>query len=1163
MAISSKNKEKKVSKNQIMEKDTFLRKVLLENFLSFQRDEIDFSIPQKKEFPRFILIIGPNWSGKTSIFQAIKFALGSNERDERYKKWSDFIRNDQDHAMVELHIQHYGEIVKVRRTVIRGKSPFFEIQREHDPDFKKIHVNEIQKLVNELKINPDNQFAFVSQGKIDAIKSLKPFELCSFLEEGIGLKGLREEILQQKYGVLSLDTELRSLVTRKNTLNFNLDLLTPKLERLNEKKELLGVRKKFTDELLWANRDLLEKEIENLEISFQESQKKIDSITNEVDNYRNLILEKEKVVVDIDSDLNTLSKKIGELEYKKNELIKKIDTWQKEKIIAKQELDEISVKISEQENLLKKIKAQKKKFDEEIKLVKNKKQIVKSKIDKLIEEQNDLIRIIKENEEFLAKYNELINEREGHKKSVKENENSIENTKKDINDIFQSLMDINHKLEKNKWFLENPSNDLLKQLDKDLKSITVNILKCGTEIERLGYEKSKKMQKFKTLQMALRERRIVLSPNISILKEEIKKRELEDRVIGPIIEYLNYNDELSYAIESVLGERLLNSFIVSDWDTLYLLERLKKKYNAYCNIYIPKKVNITPYPKITASGVIGYLVELIKIINNNVNVQKVIYSKIKNCLVVKDNISAKELYKTNAFKGKCVTLEGKQIISYKYAYESPHIKRLKGLLSPGTQKEQSELLEREINSLNDRILELKVNQAKYDKTQSEIFRKKESFTDLLFNFKQKERLTSKKNQLYDNIYSLEQRNIEFKEKLNLLSTKIEDFESQKEPEFFSWNKRIKEIPNELTNTNVELKKWENKLNEHLESLKDINTHINSNESNLKTIKANYNEKKSAFQNSDKKAFEIYRRLENVEDGIHSINSSISELQGKKFNIQKEKSEIEKVHIQVKIRLEQEIFKQSSIQHELGMKKVDLKRIISEIGKLIIEEEIVIRPIEEINQDILKIDKKLLNYLDVDDSLLLEKEQIITGLKEITKNQNDIEQDIKEAIKTEKKLETTYFNKFQLVLKKLNSKINQKFSSANIKAYCTLELIGDFEELGVDIKAAISKDQLKSCTALSGGQISMISISLILSLQEINPSPLCMFDEAGMFLDDKNSEASYEMIKSTLEENSIQLLMFLPKSSNALYSLADKLIGVARVGKKEVSTIFKPKIIKEN
>ena len=92
---------------------------------------------------------------------------------------------------------------------------------------------------------------------------------------------------------------------------------------------------------------------------------------------------------------------------------------------------------------------------------------------------------------------------------------------------------------------------------------------------------------------------------------------------------------------------------------------------------------------------------------------------------------------------------------------------------------------------------------------------------------------------------------------------------------------------------------------------------------------------------------------------------------------------------------------------------------------------------------------------------------------------------------------------------------------------------------------------------------MISICLMLSLQEIKPSPLCMFDEAGMFLDDKNSDAVNQIIKTTLEQNPIQMIMFLPKTSSSLYYLAEKIIGVARVGKNEVSTIFKPKIIKSN
>jgi hypothetical protein len=67
----------------------------------------------------------------------------------------------------------------------------------------------------------------------------------------------------------------------------------------------------------------------------------------------------------------------------------------------------------------------------------------------------------------------------------------------------------------------------------------------------------------------------------------------------------------------------------------------------------------------------------------------------------------------------------------------------------------------------------------------------------------------------------------------------------------------------------------------------------------------------------------------------------------------------------------------------------------------------------------------------------------------------------------------------------------------------------------------------------------------------------------MFLDDKNSELAYQMIKTTLEQNpNIQMILFLPKSSNTLYLLAEKLIGVARTGNEELSTIFVPKIIKK-
>ncbi|MCK4480349.1 MAG: AAA family ATPase, partial [Candidatus Lokiarchaeota archaeon] len=515
----------------------FIRKVILENFLSFQKDEVDFGKS------KFVIIVGPNWSGKTSIFQAIKFALGSNQRDERYKKWSEFIRNGQNHAMVEVHIQTEEEIIKLRRYVIRGQSPFFKIQRKDDGDFKKISVHEVQKLISEFNINPDNQFAFVSQGKIDAIKHLKPTQLCSFLEEGIGIKTLREEILQQKNNVLNLNNDLHSLKSRKTTLNISLELLNPKVERLKKKNKLLEIKKKFNDELLWANRDKLEKEIikieeivKNVKLALEGIKKKKESSDKEINALSNKISSKEH-------NINKLSKQLGEFGYKKQDLIAKIQNWQKDKVLAKQELDTLSNKIDKIQKIVNNFEQQKSSLENEINVIKTESKNAGLQIDKLINEQNQLIKKIKQNKVLLDKYDQINTEKKERLTNIQENEKSIKAYNNEINQLFQSFKDIEHKLEKNKWFLENPTKDLLIQLDRELKRTSLKVYEIDSEIKQLEFTISKKFKKLKVLQASLRERRVVLPSNITILKDEIITRGL--KVKGPIIDYLKYDDELS------------------------------------------------------------------------------------------------------------------------------------------------------------------------------------------------------------------------------------------------------------------------------------------------------------------------------------------------------------------------------------------------------------------------------------------------------------------------------------------------------------------------------------------------------------------------------------------------------------------------------------------
>ena len=69
MASRSKIKNNQNETISLEKRSVYIKKVILENFLSFQKDEVEFGDS------KFNLIIGPNWSGKTSIFQAIKFGL--------------------------------------------------------------------------------------------------------------------------------------------------------------------------------------------------------------------------------------------------------------------------------------------------------------------------------------------------------------------------------------------------------------------------------------------------------------------------------------------------------------------------------------------------------------------------------------------------------------------------------------------------------------------------------------------------------------------------------------------------------------------------------------------------------------------------------------------------------------------------------------------------------------------------------------------------------------------------------------------------------------------------------------------------------------------------------------------------------------------------------
>jgi len=82
---------------------------------------------------------------------------------------------------------------------------------------------------------------------------------------------------------------------------------------------------------------------------------------------------------------------------------------------------------------------------------------------------------------------------------------------------------------------------------------------------------------------------------------------------------------------------------------------------------------------------------------------------------------------------------------------------------------------------------------------------------------------------------------------------------------------------------------------------------------------------------------------------------------------------------------------------------------------------------------------------------------------------------------------------------------------------------------------------------------MIGICLMLSLNTSHPSPLNMYDECDMFLDEKNAEVVAKLIQ-TIANQGIQFILLMPSKNNALLGFSNKVIGISRNGQDGPSTV---------
>ncbi|MEM4270632.1 MAG: AAA family ATPase [Candidatus Pacearchaeota archaeon] len=235
-------------------------------------------------------------------------------------------------------------------------------------------------------------------------------------------------------------------------------------------------------------------------------------------------------------------------------------------------------------------------------------------------------------------------------------------------------------------------------------------------------------------------------------------------------------------------------------------------------------------------------------------------------------------------------------------------------------------------------------------------------------------------------------------------------------------------------------------------------------------------------------------------------------------------------------------------NELNNSKIEKARIDAEIENLEFEFkefqgiELIQASLETLQEKLEKAQLLLneitnvnLRALEVYDSVKKEYDEVAKKVEQLSKEKEEILKIIEEIDKKKRKT-------FLKTLQEINTLFSENFQMLSTKGKAYLELENPDEPFtgGLDIVIKIAKGKYFDVTSLSGGEQTIVALSLLFAIQKYRPYSFYIFDEIDAALDKRNSERLAGLLKQYI--NNGQYIMITHNDS--LISSANVLYGVS-------------------
>ncbi|NXL66800.1 SMC2 protein, partial [Chordeiles acutipennis] len=1135
----------------------YVKSIVLEGFKSYaQRTEIhDFD-------PLFNAITGLNGSGKSNILDSICFLLGitnltqvraSNLQDLVYKNGQAGITkatvsitfDNSDKKQSPLGFEANDEITVTRQIVIGGRNKYL---------LNGVNASNtrVQDLFCSVGLNVNNPHFLIMQGQITKVLNMKPPEILAMIEEAAGTRMYECKKTAVQKTIEKKESKLKEI---QKVLD---DEITPTLQKLKEDRSSYLEYQKLVRKIEHLSHFCIAYQFVLAEETKVTSAKALKEMQANVVELQESMAEHEKKMTQLNEEIAEMEKKrdedVGDTLHSLEEALSEV---QRVYARAQSALDLKKQNLKSEE---KKYEELQKSVQEDSKALASKEKEIK-KIEKELnalqeESKKDVDALAAAQQHFNAVSSGLSSNDDGEEATLAGQMMTCKNEiSKAVTEAKQAQMKLKYAQEelKKKQAEVKKMDGGYRKDQEEFEAVRKTKEKLENQLKKMNCEEEKEalLEKKKTLTHDISKLResyeglIAKFPHLQFEYKDPEKNWNPNRVKGPVVSLITVKDlSKAKALEAVAGGKLYNIIVDTEVTGKKLLEKgeLKRRYtiiplnkiSARCvgQDVVKLAQNLVGRDNLhLALSLVGYESELQKameyvfgtalICNNMDNAKKVTFDKRimtksvtldgdtfdpqgtlhgGNCwFYYYNNTAAPILSKLQEIKNIEVELKAKESELETVENELAKLKNV-------TEKYWQLKKQWEMQSEKAELLQMKLHQSAYHKQQEELLALKETIAECEETLKKTEERQKKAEDKYK-VLENKMKNASAESEKELKSAQQNLDVAKKKADASS--KKTKEKQQEVEALILELEELKQEQASYEQQIAAVDKAMKSYQEQVNTMAAEASKAKESVEKSQK---ELAKQKEVITLHNKAIKAKSSEMA-------KYKEQNNELQLKVK-----------TLEHSIGKCQQESADAADKVTKMLKQYDWIASAKPLFGQPNTDYDFKANNAEEASQKLQKLQEtkeklgrnvnmRAMNMLSETEERYNDlmkkkriVENDKLKILATIEELDRKKAETVHIAWKKVNEDFGSIFSTLLPGAKAMLVPSKNQNVLdGLEFRVALGNTWKENLTELSGGQRSLVALSLILAMLLFKPAPIYILDEVDAALDLSHTQNIGQML----------------------------------------------------